>query len=60
MSAERRSFIARIPLAQARYDFYVQNTPLELLKRIPKKYLASLLNMQPETLARIRTKKPKN
>jgi CRP-like cAMP-binding protein len=60
MSAERRAFIARIPLAQARYDFYVQNTPLELLKRIPKKYLASLLNMQPETLARIRTKKPKN
>lgn len=60
ISAERRAFIARIPLAEARYDFYVQNTPVELIKRIPKKYLASLLNMQPETLARIRTKKPKN
>lgn len=57
ISAERRAFIARIPLAEARYDFYVQNTPVELIKRIPKKYLASLLNMQPETLARIRTKK---
>lgn len=60
ISAERRAFIARIPLAEARYDFYVQNTPVELIKRIPKKYLASLLNMQPETLARIRTKKSKN
>lgn len=59
MSAERRAFIARIPLAEARYDFYIQNSPEELLKRVPKKYLASLLNMQPETLARIRAKKNK-
>lgn len=53
ISAERRAFIARIPLAADRYKFYVQNTSQELVSRIPKKYLASLLNMKPETLARI-------
>lgn len=53
ISAERRAFIARIPLAADRYKFYIQNTSPELVNRIPKKYLASLLNMKPETLARI-------
>jgi len=53
ISAERRAFIAKIPLAADRYKFYVQNTSPELVNRIPKKYLASLLNMKPETLARI-------
>ena len=53
ISAERRAFIARIPLAKDRYQFYKENVQEDILKRIPKKHLASLLNMKPETLARI-------
>ena len=53
ISAENRAFMARIPLAKDRYAFYLKNTKEEFVNRIPKKYLASLLNMQPETLTRI-------
>jgi CRP-like cAMP-binding protein len=53
ISAENRAFMARIPLAKDRHAFYLKNTKEEFVNRIPKKYLASLLNMQPETLTRI-------
>ena len=53
ISAENRAFMARIPLAKDRYVFYLKNTKQDFVSRIPKKYLASLLNMQPETLTRI-------
>lgn len=57
MSAEQRAFTARIPLATDRYNFFVENNPEALVERVPKKILASLLNMKPETLARIRNPK---
>jgi len=52
-NSELRSYMARIPTAKDRYDFFVQNTKKELFDRIPKKYLASLLSIRPETLTRI-------
>jgi CRP-like cAMP-binding protein len=55
VSAENRAFMARIPLAKDRYEFYISHVESAFLQRIPKKYLASLLNMQPETLTRITT-----
>jgi CRP-like cAMP-binding protein len=55
MSAERRAFMAKIPLAMERYEFYISHVDSAFVERIPKKHLASLLNMQPETLTRITT-----
>ncbi len=52
-NSEIRSYLARIPNAKDRYEFFVQTTPPSLFDRIPKKYLASMLNMRPETLTRI-------
>jgi CRP/FNR family transcriptional regulator, anaerobic regulatory protein len=60
ISAENRAFMSRIPLAKDRYTFYLKNTKVEFVKRIPKKYLASLLSMQPETLTRITSAIKKN
>jgi hypothetical protein len=53
ISAENRAFMSRIPSAEDRYLFYLKNNKVELLNRVPKKHLASLLNMQPETLSRV-------
>lgn len=51
--AENRAFLARIPGAKDRYDHFMKTSHPEILKRLPKKYLASLLNMRPETLSRL-------
>ncbi|WNH12928.1 Crp/Fnr family transcriptional regulator [Thalassobellus suaedae] len=51
--AEYRAFMARIPSAKDRYEYFINITNPEIVKRLPKKYLASLLNMRPETLSRI-------
>ena len=53
VSAEHRSFMARIPSAIDRYKYFLKITNNEMLNRLPKKYLASLLNMRPETLSRL-------
>lgn len=52
-NSEIRSYLARIPNAKDRYEFFIKITPPSLFDRIPKKYLASMLNMRPETLTRI-------
>ncbi|NVJ64513.1 MAG: Crp/Fnr family transcriptional regulator [Flavobacteriaceae bacterium] len=52
-NSEIRSYLARIPNAKDRYEFFIKITPPTLFDRIPKKYLASMLNMRPETLTRI-------
>ena len=54
-SAEERAFLARIPVAKDRYEYYSTKINPDHLHKIPKKYLSSLLNMQPETLTRITT-----
>lgn len=51
--AEYRALAARIPITKDRYDYYMNIVNPEIFKRLPKKYLASLLNMRPETLSRI-------
>ena len=51
MQSEYRSFMARIPAAKDRYEYFVNLVNPEIVKRVPKKYLASLLNMRPETLS---------
>lgn len=53
LQSEYRAFIARIPTAKGRYMYFLQNNHPEIVKRLPKKYLASLLNMRPETLSRL-------
>lgn len=53
LSAEYRAFVARIPAAKDRYEYFVNMFNPEIVKRLPKKYLASLLNMRPETLSRM-------
>jgi CRP-like cAMP-binding protein len=52
--AEYRAFMARISSAKDRYEYYLKITNPEIVSRLPKKYLASLLNMRPETLSRLK------
>ncbi|MEP1487492.1 MAG: Crp/Fnr family transcriptional regulator [Algibacter sp.] len=52
--SEHRSFMARIPKAKDRYDYFLKIYNSEIIKRLPKKYLASLVNMRPETLSRLK------
>jgi len=54
LDAEYRAFMARIPTAKDRYEYYLNITNSEIVKRLPNKYLASLLNMRPETLSRLK------
>ncbi|WP_299556554.1 Crp/Fnr family transcriptional regulator [Seonamhaeicola sp.] len=51
--AEYRVFLSRIPIAKDRYDYFLEIYSDEVIKRLPKKYLASLLNIRPETLSRM-------
>lgn len=51
--AEYRAFMARIPTAKERYLYFLKITNPEIVKRLPKKYLASLLSIRPETLSRL-------
>ncbi|TWO32639.1 Crp/Fnr family transcriptional regulator [Seonamhaeicola sediminis] len=55
IEAEYRALAARIPIAKDRYDYYMKIVNPEIFERLPKKYLASLLNMRPETLSRLQT-----
>ena len=57
-SSEERAYIARVPSAEKRYNYFVANSP-QLLLRIPLTYIASYLGMTLETLSRIRSKKKK-
>lgn len=54
LHAEYRAFMARIPSAKDRYEYFLKITNPEIVKRLPNKYLASLLNMRPETLSRLK------
>lgn len=54
LHAEYRAFMARIPSAKDRYGYFLKITNPEIIKRLPNKYLASLLNMRPETLSRLK------
>ncbi|MCH7409468.1 Crp/Fnr family transcriptional regulator [Belliella sp. DSM 111904] len=51
--AEERAFIARIPGAVERYNYFAKSGNRHLLQRVPHKHLASLLGMRPETFSRI-------
>jgi CRP-like cAMP-binding protein len=51
--AEHRVFLSRIPRAIDRYHYFLKIYSNEVVKRLPKKYLASLLNIRPETLSRL-------
>lgn len=51
--AENRVFLARIPNAQKRLNYFMETHKPQIVKRIPKKYLASFLAMRPETLSRL-------
>lgn len=49
--SERRSFSIRMQSAGERYQYLLDNHP-ELIRRVPNKYLASYLGMDPSTLSR--------
>lgn len=53
--AESRAFICRLSKATARYEFFVEENG-HLVNRIPLMFIASYLNMNMETLSRIRTR----
>ena len=53
VQSEFRSFLARIPGAKDRFEHFKKYSNPEIIKRFPKKYLASLLNVRPETLSRL-------
>jgi hypothetical protein len=51
--AEHRVYLARIPNARKRLDYFIAYSKPMFVDRIPKKYLASFLAMRPETLSRL-------
>ena len=51
--SEWRAFSIRMHTAQERYQYLLDNHP-ELVKRVPNKYLASYLGMDPSTLSRVK------
>ena len=51
--AEHRVYLARIPNAGKRLDFFMKNRKPEIIDRIPRKHLASYLAIRPETLSRL-------
>ena len=51
--AEHRVYLARIPNASKRLEFFLNNIKPQILDRIPKKHLASYLAIRPETLSRL-------
>ncbi|MBO0330236.1 Crp/Fnr family transcriptional regulator [[Muricauda] lutisoli] len=51
--AEHRVYLARIPNASKRLEYFMGNSKPQIVDRIPKKYLASFLAMRPETLSRL-------
>lgn len=53
--AEIRSFIARMPSAESRCNFYLKTYPEKSLV-VPKKYIASFLGIREETLSRVMNK----
>lgn len=55
--ANRRAFIARIPKAENRLEFFLNNYDKGIIKRCPKKHLASFLVMRSETLSRMLNKR---
>lgn len=56
VQSEFRSFLGRIPNAKDRLQYFCENSNTEIYKRLPKKCLASLLNIRPETLSRLHLK----
>ncbi len=51
--AEQRVYLARIPNAQKRLTYYMENMNPKIVERIPRKHLASYLAIRPETLSRL-------
>jgi len=51
--AEQRVYLARIPNARKRLDFFMANMKPQIMDRIPRKHLASYLAIRPETLSRL-------
>ena len=52
---EQRLYMLRKHDAAAKYNFFLENY-IDYLKDIPQKYIASFLNIAPETLSRTRSK----
>ena len=51
--AEQRVYLARIPNARKRLEFFMVNMKPQIMDRIPRKHLASYLAIRPETLSRL-------
>ena len=56
MLSEHRGYLARIPNAANRLNYFIEHSKNQITERIPKKYLASFLSMRPETLSRLLSK----
>ncbi len=53
--SEQRNFILRMKTKEERYNFLLQQVP-DILSRVSLKTIASHLDVEPETLSRIRAK----
>lgn len=60
MLSEHRVYLARIPNAAKRLNYFIEHSKNQITERIPKKYLASFLAMRPETLSRLLGKYSEN
>ncbi len=52
---EQRLYMLRKHDAMAKYEYFLEHY-LPIIKEIPQKYIASFLNIAPETLSRVRSK----
>lgn len=53
VDSEERAYISKLPGANKKYKFFVDNYP-GLINRVPLKYIASFLGITNETLSRLR------
>lgn len=52
-ACERRAIIGRIPNAMERFKAFRTYTPESIINRTQKRYIASILNIRPESLSRL-------
>lgn len=54
-AAQIRSIISRIPNSKSRFSYFVENYDINIINRCPDKYLASFININPETFSRLKS-----
>lgn len=53
-AAQIRSIISRIPNAKNRFNYFIAQYDFKIIERCPNKFLASFINIKPETFSRLK------